>query len=177
MSQHLLGIWRFVLRIWPSLLSGSIAALASWYIWRINRRAPVVQPSEEMPLTKAGQISALNMAANAFADPAVSMLASRRSRLVSMRIRKNFALQTSVMLKENQATYVGAFAISNELKTIRRGPLSYIPLIGDLFRRDEFMRVKSAILVFVTCRAERTGSGPRLTQQQQQPMLQTDARY
>ena len=52
-----------------------------------------------------------------------------------------------------------------------------IPLLGELFRREEFMRVKSAIMVFITCRAEKAGSGPRLLQQQQPSQQQQSPLY
>ncbi|KAL0489463.1 mannose-1-phosphate guanyltransferase beta [Acrasis kona] len=47
-----------------------------------------------------------------------------RSKWEAMRLKKHFTVQSSLMLKENETTYVGAFAVSTELRTVKKSPLS-----------------------------------------------------
>jgi hypothetical protein len=47
-----------------------------------------------------------------------------RSKWEAMRLKKHFTVQSSLMLKENETTYVGAFAVATELRTIKKSPLS-----------------------------------------------------
>lgn len=56
---------------------------------------------------------------------AVGGAAHSSSRVESMRIKKNFTLQTSLMLREEDTTaYVGSFALGTELRRVHRSPLS-----------------------------------------------------
>lgn len=86
----------------------------------------------------------------------------QKSRWEAMRLKKHFTVQTSMLLKPNETSYVGAFAVSTELRTVKRSPVSFLPLAKHLFSRTEFMLVKSAILVFITCRYADNHSSQRL---------------
>ncbi|EFC47175.1 predicted protein [Naegleria gruberi] len=73
------------------------------------------------------------------------------SKYEAMRIKKHFTTSTNLLIKEfDKPHFVGSFSNSTELKTIRKSPLSFIPFLSDLFTRNEYMIVKSAILVFIT---------------------------
>jgi hypothetical protein len=48
----------------------------------------------------------------------------QKSRWEAMRLKKHFTVQTSLLLKENKPTYVGAFSVSTELRTVKKSPLS-----------------------------------------------------
>jgi len=80
-----------------------------------------------------------------------------QSKWKAMRLKKHFTVQTNLMLKENETAYVGSFAVSSELRTIKKSPLSFLPFFNQLFSRTEFMLVKNAILVFITARPSRKG--------------------
>lgn len=103
-----------------------------------------------------------------FNDLSNSMLGSGSSKWRSMRLKKHFTVQTSLLLKENEPAYVGAFAVSSELRTVKKSPLSFLPWMTQLFSRTEFMLVKSAILVFITGRSIQT---QQQQQQQQYPVI------
>jgi hypothetical protein len=92
-----------------------------------------------------------------------------QSKWKAMRLKKHFTVQTSLLLKEGETSYVGAFATSSELRTIKKSPLSFLPFVSQLFSRTEFMLVKSAILVFVTARSQHNDKFiPRIEPYQEQ---------
>ena len=69
------AILRFILKLWPGLLSGSIAGLCTWFLWRRIRPKPSTSDvPNDMPVTKAGQISALNMAVRSSAHMYEAMI-------------------------------------------------------------------------------------------------------
>lgn len=47
-----------------------------------------------------------------------------RSKWEAMRLKKHFTVQSSLMLKEDETTYLGAFAVATELRTVKKSPLS-----------------------------------------------------
>jgi hypothetical protein len=47
-----------------------------------------------------------------------------RSKWEAMRLKKHFTVQSNLMLKENETTYLGAFAVATELRTVKKSPLS-----------------------------------------------------
>jgi hypothetical protein len=53
-----------------------------------------------------------------------------RSKWEAMRLKKHFTVQSSLMLKENETTYVGAFAVATELRTVKKSPLSCMSAIN-----------------------------------------------
>eukprot|EP00698_Gefionella_okellyi_P003177 TRINITY_DN12974_c0_g1_i1.p1 TRINITY_DN12974_c0_g1~~TRINITY_DN12974_c0_g1_i1.p1 ORF type:complete len:201 (-),score=43.59 TRINITY_DN12974_c0_g1_i1:106-708(-) len=142
-----------------------VAVIAVVYFLLSRRRGHSPAALHSVQAVEGG-VSLLNAMANEFTGNAgtANLPALRlnlgplalRSRLTSMRLRKNFTLQTSLMLKEGQTTYAGSFALASELKTLKQGPLSFLPVVGQLFSRDEFMLIKSAVLVFVTFHKERS---------------------
>ena len=48
----------------------------------------------------------------------------QKSHIEAMRIKKHFTTQTSLMLRNNETSFVGAFAVSQELRTTKKSPLS-----------------------------------------------------
>jgi len=87
-----------------------------------------------------------------FSDPAnpFSPVAYGKSSIQAIRLRKHFTCQTQLMVQPNEPTYVGAFAMSTDIRTVRQSPLR--ALWGWLWDRTEYLKIKSALLVFVTCR-------------------------
>ncbi len=83
-----------------------------------------------------------------------------KSKWEAMRLNKHFTIQTTLLLKPNTPTYVGAFSVAQELRTTKRSPFSFVPFAKELFSRTEFMLVKSAILVFITARFESSKKAP-----------------
>lgn len=82
-----------------------------------------------------------------------SLSPSSSSKYQAMRIKKHFTASTNLLIRElNTPHFVGSFANSTELKAIRKSPLSFLPFqfLSQLFSRNEYMLVKSAILVFIT---------------------------
>lgn len=73
-----------------------------------------------------------------------------KSSIQAIRLRKHFTCQTQLLVQPNEPTYVGAFAMSTDIRKIRTSPLKAI--FNFLWDRDEFLKMKSAILVFVTCK-------------------------
>lgn len=47
-----------------------------------------------------------------------------KSRWEAMRLKKHFTIQTNLLLKPNEPTYVGAFSASTELKTVKKSPFA-----------------------------------------------------
>lgn len=47
-----------------------------------------------------------------------------KSRWEAMRLKKHFTIQTNILLKPNEPTYVGAFSASTELKTVKKSPFA-----------------------------------------------------
>eukprot|EP00761_Pharyngomonas_kirbyi_P012873 gb/GECH01012900.1/.p1 GENE.gb/GECH01012900.1/~~gb/GECH01012900.1/.p1 ORF type:complete len:223 (+),score=29.04 gb/GECH01012900.1/:1-669(+) len=98
-----------------------------------------------------------------------------RSRWDAMRLKKHFAVQTTVMLKENEPSFAGAFAASTELRTVKKSPFSFLPFKWGkaLFSRTEFMLVKSAILVFIKCIPQRAFNVTETTM----PAIENEPQY
>ena len=54
----------------------------------------------------------------------VPVFGEQKSKWEAMRLKKHFTVQTNLLLKPNKTTYVGAFNVSTELRTIKRSPIS-----------------------------------------------------
>ncbi len=140
-----MALWRMIRRFFRMILP-----------FYNNHKSNSTKPTQ----TTSSTISSLQMLANQFKDnnsapssiatvispviventdvkPLIEMSATlgepyydERSKWEAMRLKKHFTVQSSLMLKENETTYVGAFAVATELRTVKKSPLSCMSAIN-----------------------------------------------
>ncbi|KAL9657370.1 hypothetical protein ABK040_014359 [Willaertia magna] len=111
-----------------------------------NNQLISFHPTNNSPLKY--EFTELEMLANTFIE-------TNPTKYEAMRIKKHFTTSTNLLIKEYDKPYfIGSFSNSTELRNIKKSPFSFIPYLSELFTRNEYMIVKSAILVFITAKKE-----------------------